>query len=381
MKKVFFTTLLLFAIPLCYANLSMEYIGKRTRLFCNNQAVDFAGCVKEEMRRHPESRAQDWVKFAYQAAWGAGHGIPDRERAWKVFSREFAAVKPEKTALFEIISPDYCRINLGAWKERGLPAKWLFNMFCASAEILPESEKLFDCYIRELAALPEMKRKELDKYMKTYRGGAVHHSRDYRGKYYPSYRVVNTRFLTALPVLEAAAELPPKAVTVIAVDGRAASGKSTLARQLEIILEAAVIHMDDFFLPEKLRTPERFATPGGNVHYERFKEEILPALAKNQPFEYRKFDCSTMTMGTKSTVAVSRWRIVEGAYSLHPEFGNYADLKLFFDIAPAEQMKRIRKRNGEKKAQIFAARWIPLEENYIKWAKPDKRADIILGRP
>ena len=38
-------------------------------------------------------------------------------------------------------------------------------------------------------------------------------------------------------------------VKVIAIDGRCASGKTTLARELAERLGAGVIHMDDFFLP------------------------------------------------------------------------------------------------------------------------------------
>ena len=55
-------------------------------------------------------------------------------------------------------------------------------------------------------------------------------------------------------------------ISVIALDGRAAAGKSTLAAALAETLQAAVSHMDDFFLPLALRTPQRLAQPGGNIH-------------------------------------------------------------------------------------------------------------------
>ena len=48
-------------------------------------------------------------------------------------------------------------------------------------------------------------------------------------------------------------------ISVIALDGRAAAGKSTLAAALAETLQAAVIHMDDFFLPLALRAPQRLA--------------------------------------------------------------------------------------------------------------------------
>ena len=137
--------------------------------------------------------------------------------------------------------------------------------------------------------------------------------------------------------------------------------------------------MDDFFLPVELRTPSRLSEPGGNIHYERFKSEVLPGLKQNKPFAYQRFDCSRMQPGEMRHIAISRWRIVEGAYCLHPVFGDYADLKVFFDISPTEQIKRIRKRNGEKKAQIFAQRWIPMEEKYISTFDIKAKADIVTG--
>ena len=89
----------------------------------------------------------------------------------------------------------------------------------------------------------------------------------------------------------------PEEVRIIAIDGRCAAGKTTLAARLVKELGGDVIHMDDFFLPPALRTPERRSEPGGNVHYERFLTEVLPNLRSGRPFFYRRFDCSRMTLG------------------------------------------------------------------------------------
>ena len=93
------------------------------------------------------------------------------------------------------------------------------------------------------------------------------------------------QYLRLLPVLESvAARREAEAPYVIAIDGRAASGKSTMGQQLAQILGAGLVHMDDFFLPLELRTEQRLRTPGGNVHYERFREEVLPHLRQPEPF-------------------------------------------------------------------------------------------------
>ena len=155
-------------------------------------------------------------------------------------------------------------------------------------------------------------------------------------------------------------------VCVIAIDGRAASGKTTLAKRLEIEFGAGVIHMDDFFLPPELRTEERLSTPGGNVHYERFAEEVLPKLHCPEEFSYGKFDCSVMQINGEVTVGASCVRVVEGAYAFHPYFGCYSDIRIFSDIEYEEQLRRIKARNGDEKLETFKNRWIPLEEKYFE---------------
>ena len=57
---------------------------------------------------------------------------------------------------------------------------------------------------------------------------------------------------------------------LIAVEGRCASGKTTLASALQKELGCCVFHMDDFFLRPEQRTRERLLTAGGNIDYERF---------------------------------------------------------------------------------------------------------------
>jgi thymidylate kinase len=163
---------------------------------------------------------------------------------------------------------------------------------------------------------------------------------------------------------------------LVAIDGGSASGKSTLGAALAEALGAALIHMDDFFLPIPLRTPERFARPGGNVHYERFREEVLPKLRQASAFSYRRFDCSVMDFRGERSVGTLPFRIVEGSYSTHPELGRYADIAVFSRVEPNEQMARILRRNGPEKAERFRREWIPLEETYFSAYEIQQKSDI-----
>ena len=360
-----------------------RFAGDRTLLLRDGVEYDFRACLAEQLRRHPAMRAEDVLKQCFQGAFGPEHILTRAEAAKQRFDAEFAAVAPRPgEALHEVISPDFLRVNLGAWKASKMPAEWLFRMFAASARKFDDGDEVFRRCLTAAESLLDGEARQ--RFAALPKDAAPHHSAAYHAAEAPAYRLVSTRFLNVFPVLAALTPLPgPEkgGPRVIAIDGRAASGKTTLARQLALILAADVVHMDDFFLPPELRTRARYAEPGGNLHYERFMAEVLPRLRSPEPFSYRVFDCSVMRYGGSAEIRSPRWRIVEGAYSLHPKFGNYADRKIFYDVAPEEQMRRIRQRNGERGAQIFRERWIPLEELYIRVCDPIGRADLILGRP
>ncbi|MBO5109218.1 MAG: hypothetical protein J6D21_00735 [Clostridia bacterium] len=52
-----------------------------------------------------------------------------------------------------------------------------------------------------------------------------------------------------------------KGRATVLIDGRCASGKSTLGAALAERLGANLFHMDDFFLPFDKKTPERLGRP------------------------------------------------------------------------------------------------------------------------
>ena len=173
----------------------------------------------------------------------------------------------------------------------------------------------------------------------------------------------------------------PKRPLRVAIDGGSASGKTTLANRLGQELGCPVVHMDDFFLPPTLRSEDRLNQPGGNVHYERFASEVLPGLKTGTGFSYGVFDCSTMAVTHRRTVAPSEIVIVEGAYSLHPALAEAYDLKIFLQVPPALQSARILHRNGAEKQAVFLAKWIPLEHRYFTACKVKDRADLVLEIP
>jgi len=60
---------------------------------------------------------------------------------------------------------------------------------------------------------------------------------------------------------------------------------------------------------------------------------------------------------------------VEGSYSCHPSLRDQYDLRVFLSVDPDLQLERIRRRDGDEYAQVFQAKWIPLEERYLSHCK------------
>lgn len=193
--------------------------------------------------------------------------------------------------------------------------------------------------------------------------------------------------LTAYPALTAciAHKLQTAPRTLCVIDGCCGAGKTTLAAALaEAYGGAPVIHMDDFFLPYSLRTPERLAQPGGNVHYERFAEEVLAGLENGGDLTYRRFNCADGSFCPKHCPGSSPLIIIEGSYSLHPSFWDawqrLEAVTVFLSVGEEEQLRRIARRSPEK-LQAFVDKWIPLEKNYHRGYDIEQRAQLKLVSP
>lgn len=367
-----------------YNEFTTVFTQDRTELYFDDKRWDFADFLKEEISNHPEMECVDLYKFCRQAAFGIHSADPEVRK--KFFADFNNAPEKSKNKLIRVTSPDTARVDIAAWKKAGLPAQWLFNMSIAESEFKDAASR-FEEYLKIAAetvaqsnlTFSEQEFRDFAASLKNSPQKPMPHSDIYRQNSAP-YRIISTRYFNTIPILKHAAKLPRSSTPrIIAIDGRSASGKTTAAKQLKMILNAQIIHMDDFFLPPPMRTKMRYEQPGGNIHLERFKEEILPFLRKKGAFSYRVFDCKKNAFdGNRMIWENSPWRIVEGAYSQHPQFGDYADIKIFFDISKEEQMRRIYNRNGAQAARIFQTKWIPLEENYIRTFRIDRKADLIL---
>lgn len=164
----------------------------------------------------------------------------------------------------------------------------------------------------------------------------------------------------------------------VAIDGRAAAGKTTLAAALSARFNAPVIHLDDFFLRPEQRTPERYEEPGGNFDRERFLAEVAPHISSHDAFSYRRFDCKKMAPDETVRIPENDVLIVEGSYSCHVNLIYLYDVKVFVKVSKAEQRRRILARNGKEGLSVFEEKWIPLEEKYFSAQKTEQNCDFVI---
>lgn len=165
---------------------------------------------------------------------------------------------------------------------------------------------------------------------------------------------------------------------IIAIDGRCASGKTTLSNMLMEKLNAEVIHLDHFFLSNVQKTEQRMNEIGGNINYERFITDVLVKVGSNQPFEYLAFDCNSQSLKDKYVIDNNRLLIIEGTYAHHPKFIKYYDYLVFLTIDESLQIERLQKRNPQL-INRFINDWIPKEEIYFETFKIKDHADIIIN--
>lgn len=181
----------------------------------------------------------------------------------------------------------------------------------------------------------------------------------------------------AAAVLGLIAKTRPHEPYILAIDGRCASGKTTLAAELTALLGCNVVHMDDFYLPFALRTQERMAKPGGNIDFERLRDEILAPLVLGKDAVYRPYACHENRFLPSVTLSAAANTVIEGSYSCHPCLADIPMLKVFMDISPEKQLARIAVRDREH-IEAFRGMWIPREEFYFTECAVRERCDMVL---
>ena len=316
---------------------------------------------------------QDIFKLIYQNEFGCGHFIKNTEASLKLISDEFKSA-PKTDRLFEDIGNGYVRLYISALDEESFDAEILNALFAESAKHSGGSKE--NLINKLYSACDAISKESIEKYINS-QCPMVSHSDPYRKAYNPAYRVLKKSLAQLYIPFVSIKKASDRRNLTVAFDGKAASGKTTAAELFKSAANCRIIHADDFFLPFNMRTRERLSSPGGNIHFERLKSEVINNLG-DKSLTYGKFDCSKGIITGQITAEKAPVTIIEGAYSLHPFLGDIYDFKIFFDIDDNEQERRILSRNGEEMFKKFKEIWIPMENRYFEYYGIKNKCDYVV---
>ena len=154
------------------------------------------------------------------------------------------------------------------------------------------------------------------------------------------------------------AELPCPAR--VAIDGRDAAGKTTLADELATVLEAAGevvtrISADDYLRPSEERYRQGRMSPQG--YYEDSFDHV--ALRRT-------------VLAAESPV------VVDGVFLLRPELDGLWSLRMLVDVTEDEALMRALERDGSEMEELYRARYLPGQRLYEARVDPRQRADVVV---
>ena len=325
---------------------------------------------KAHQLKYPNRKIQDDLKWIFQSIMGCEHFVLDENKS---LERIYSEMKGEYNYHIEKLNDTYVRFHFENLTQT--QAHVLNQLFIASSkvsglgrDVLKETLEKYKNHVKD------EDQRFIDEYIASGMP-PISHSEYFKSFYHPSYRVLFSHYVIFFDLL---CDIYEKGFKVLAIDGRCGSGKSTLGKLLSEIYHCPLISMDEFYLPQQLRTTERLSTPGGNVHYERFEEEIYLNILKGEDFKYGLFSHDVMGVGSYKDVEASSCYVIEGTYAFHPVLRKYSDYKVFLTQNPKSQKKRIIKRNGEEIWKMFESRWIPLEELYFSSEDLESIANVVI---
>ena len=182
---------------------------------------------------------------------------------------------------------------------------------------------------------------------------------------------------------------------LIGIDGKDASGKTTVANNLSAALhnqterEIIRVSLDDFFQPRAIRTRQENQARGcyeDTFDIQGIVNRLLAPVKTKGTYITKIFDYKTDTPINFSTKHADSNAIfvVDGVFIQRPEFREYWDYVVLLDVSDEIAIERGSIRDTNRIGNIEAARskyinrYIASQKIYYDECKPQKQADIII---
>ncbi|MFI1964904.1 uridine kinase [Streptomyces pathocidini] len=163
--------------------------------------------------------------------------------------------------------------------------------------------------------------------------------------------------------------LPPSCgpVRLVAVDGHAGSGKSTFTDRLAAALGGApVLHLDDLATHDELFE-----------WTDRFRSQVLDALALGRTASYRPYDWVRRAFGPPAALPPAPVVLVEGVGAGRRALRPHLACLLWLDLPPCAAWERGRRRDGPGQAEFWDG-WMRAEQSHFAADPSRPHADFLI---
>jgi len=171
---------------------------------------------------------------------------------------------------------------------------------------------------------------------------------------------------------------------LVALDGRSAAGKSTLAAVVAPMVGAVVIDGDDFYSGGSAEMWDAMSAAEKAHHCMDWRRQrpVLEKLARGKAAHWHPYDWEADDGSLAETAVIcdpAPVIILDGAYSARPELADLFDLRVLLD-APAELRRaQLIDREGEDYRAEWNARWDEAEQWYFGEVMPAESFDLVLN--
>lgn len=160
---------------------------------------------------------------------------------------------------------------------------------------------------------------------------------------------------------------------LITIDGRAGSGKTTLAEDLHLHLQVRwrveVIHLDDLY-------PGWTAALG--AHLTNSLTRIVGSLEKGEPVSLNIFNWSSGEFDSLRSFTAPEILIIEGVGSGQSSIRDSVAVTIWMEIGPEIGLKRVLERDGDQ-ISTHMQEWQVMEVEHFKREATREGADFIFS--
>ena len=183
----------------------------------------------------------------------------------------------------------------------------------------------------------------------------------------------------------------------VAIDGIDASGKTSLADELQTVLvkgNRPIIRasLDAFHNPEAVRYSQGRTSPRGyfedSFNYNALIEKLLNPLGPggNRIYyaSYFDYQLDRMRLSTALTAHDNSILLFDGIFLQRPELQDKWDLSIFLSVPFEVSLSRALQRDLEPSIsadsiqELYKARYIPAQQIYLDSCQPESKADILI---